>query len=236
LNVFSNVTNLFDNKNSINTSKASFLSQKAVIIQIVEDSRALIKTTWPESKLYFPPTEMFLESVLGHNVVEYGMPKLYIKWDSSESYRMYGLFGYNDRIPLEILSAVLSDSVIDSEKPSENLKVQSDSVAARKASVISHKVRKQSNVKRLSVASKTIPLATEKKLRKMDVATYFISQLYLSASLCCDRNYVSIQVLEKFYSYSNLVCMLNTKSLSNEIKAPVCRLLLSLYIDREPQV
>ena len=86
--------------------------------------------------------------------------------------------------------------------------------------------------------------------RKMQVSEYFAAQMYLAAELCLDRNYVAIELLEvraihsfvtnhlyqRSYSYEMLVSMLWSVHIPNRFKAPVCRLLRCLYVDREPQV
>ena len=71
--------------------------------------------------------------------------------------------------------------------------------------------------------------------RKKQIASYFIAQLYLAADLCLDRNYVSIALLEKVYSYNMLLTILTTKATTNQFKAPVCRMIRAIYIDRDPQ-
>jgi hypothetical protein len=68
------------------------------------------------------------------------------------------------------------------------------------------------------------------------VGEYFCSQLSLLADLCLDRNYVSIRFVEEKFSFELLVTILKTPASTPKIKAPVCRLLRCLYIDRDPQI
>lgn len=72
--------------------------------------------------------------------------------------------------------------------------------------------------------------------RKIQVSEYFIAQLYLAADLCLDRNYVAIGMLEMSFPIEALFSMLRSSSVPNRFKAPVCRLIRTLYLDREPQV
>ena len=102
--------------------------------------------------------------------------------------------------------------------------------------------RRQSSFNRLSAVQRMKKKNVDKrKLKSIDdmrrqVVDYFISQLYLAADLCLDRNYVSIGILEKRLSYSVLVSMIKHPMLSPAIKAPVCRIIRCLYIDKDPQV
>lgn len=71
---------------------------------------------------------------------------------------------------------------------------------------------------------------------KCQIADYFCTQLYLLADLCLDRNYVSMNFIELKFSYEMLLTILKLPSSPSRFKAPVCRLLRCLYIDRDPQV
>lgn len=68
------------------------------------------------------------------------------------------------------------------------------------------------------------------------ISEYFIAQLFLAADLCLDRNYVSIGLLEAHYPYPVLLAILKMPGMSTLVKAPVCRLIRCLYVDREPQI
>jgi hypothetical protein len=71
---------------------------------------------------------------------------------------------------------------------------------------------------------------------KYQIADYFCTQLYLLADLCLDRNYVSMNFIELKFSYEMLLTLLKLPSSPRRFKAPVCRLLRCLYVDRDPQV
>lgn len=72
--------------------------------------------------------------------------------------------------------------------------------------------------------------------RKVQVLDYFCAQLYLLADLCLDRNYVAMNLVERQFPYEMLITMLKHPTAQSRIKAPVCRLLRCLYVDRDPQV
>jgi hypothetical protein len=72
--------------------------------------------------------------------------------------------------------------------------------------------------------------------RKILVTEYLIGQLYLCADMCLDRNYVAIGYLEEAFRADTLLSLLQAPHLPNKVKAPVCKLIRTLYVDREPQV
>jgi hypothetical protein len=71
---------------------------------------------------------------------------------------------------------------------------------------------------------------------KIQIADYFCTQLYLLADLCLDRNYVSMNFIELKFPYEMLITILKNPDSPRRFKAPVCRLLRCLYVDRDPQV
>jgi hypothetical protein len=70
---------------------------------------------------------------------------------------------------------------------------------------------------------------------KCVVAEYLLTELYLVADLCLDRNYVAIQILENSFPYDMLLTELRKPNVQPAFKAPICRILRCLWIDREPQ-
>jgi hypothetical protein len=72
--------------------------------------------------------------------------------------------------------------------------------------------------------------------RKIQVLDYFCAQLYLLADLCLDRNYIAMNLVERQFPYEMLITMMKHPTAQNRVKAPVCRLLRCLYVDRDPQV
>jgi len=71
--------------------------------------------------------------------------------------------------------------------------------------------------------------------KKQSVAEYFIAELFLAAEMCMDRNYIAMQKLEALFSYETLVSMIKM-DLNNSLKAAAVKLLLCLYVDRDPQI
>jgi hypothetical protein len=72
--------------------------------------------------------------------------------------------------------------------------------------------------------------------RKIQVSEYMIAQLYLAADLCLDRNYVAIGLLEEMYSIETLFALFRSSATPPRWKAAICKLIRTLYVDREPQV
>lgn len=70
---------------------------------------------------------------------------------------------------------------------------------------------------------------------KLAVAEYFIAELFLAAEMCLGRNYHAIQKMEELFSYETLVTLLKM-NLNESLKSAVVKLLLRLYVDRDPQV
>ena len=69
---------------------------------------------------------------------------------------------------------------------------------------------------------------------KNAIGEFFVSQLQLSAEMCLGRNYNVMKTMEDLYSYELLVILL--KNFKNEkIKSAAAYLILTLYIDRDPQ-
>jgi len=66
------------------------------------------------------------------------------------------------------------------------------------------------------------------------VADYFVAQLYLSAEMCMDRNYVGMGKVDTLYSYESLVTMLKL-NITDGIKAAAIKVLIDLIVDRDPQ-
>eukprot|EP00981_Chlorochromonas_danica_P006655 scaffold1447_cov165-Ochromonas_danica.AAC.1 len=70
--------------------------------------------------------------------------------------------------------------------------------------------------------------------QKNAVANYFIAQMFLAAEMCLDRNYIAMNKLDKLFPYDVLVTML-VLDVTNNLKAAAIRLLMCLYVDRDPQ-
>lgn len=103
------------------------------------------------------------------------------------------------------------------------------------------RARRQSSFNSLAAVKRIKKKAVDKQLKSLSemrqqFVEYFIAQLYLTADLCLDRNYVAIGILEIRLPYTLLLTMLKASYIPNRIKAPVCRILRCLHIDRDPQV
>jgi hypothetical protein len=103
------------------------------------------------------------------------------------------------------------------------------------------RVRRQSSFNQLQAVQKMKRKGNYSHNKSLDemrhqFINYFITQLYLAADLCLDRNYVSIGILEKRLPYTLLLTMLKSSYVMPRMKAPICRVLKCLYVDREPQV
>lgn len=66
------------------------------------------------------------------------------------------------------------------------------------------------------------------------VSDYFVAQLYLSAEMCMDRNYVGMGKVDTLYTYESLVTMLKL-NITDNIKAAAIKVLIDLIVDRDPQ-
>lgn len=93
---------------------------------------------------------------------------------------------------------------------------------------------------RNTISGKPMKLKKDPEKRQTDcknqIVEYFCTQLYLFADLCLDRNYVSMNIIELKFSYEMLLTILKLPYAPRRFKAPVCRLLRCLYVDRDPQV
>lgn len=72
------------------------------------------------------------------------------------------------------------------------------------------------------------------ELQKLAVADYFVSELYLCAEMCLDRNYIGMSKLQPLFPYEVLVSLLKHK-VNDTIKAAAVTLIQCLYVDRDPQ-
>ncbi|KAJ1435564.1 inositol 1,4,5-trisphosphate/ryanodine receptor-domain-containing protein [Ochromonadaceae sp. CCMP2298] len=71
---------------------------------------------------------------------------------------------------------------------------------------------------------------------KRAVSEFFVAQLHLAAEMCLGRNYHVIHALEQLYSYEALVTILKSGGSNTEsLKRAAAYLMLTLYVDRDPQ-
>ncbi|RYH19873.1 hypothetical protein EON65_25380, partial [archaeon] len=92
----------------------------------------------------------------------------------------------------------------------------------------------------LSFRSSMMSTAMSAKMRNMaaaqkkEIARYFVAELFLSAEMCLDRNYVAMLKLDDLFPFDILVTMVKL-NVASVLKAAAVRLLMCLHIDRDPQ-
>jgi len=69
--------------------------------------------------------------------------------------------------------------------------------------------------------------------QKQAVANYFIAEIFLGAEMCMDRNYIAMHKLEELFSYEVLITLIKL-NIDTKLKSAAARLLMCLYIDRDP--
>jgi len=200
-------------------------------------------------------------STLGFNVKDKGIPVIKVFW--SEIFKDFSpllLYGKSS-VPIKEVVAILADEDLlrqvrktggtAAELLEESQKAQKGggngimSPSNKRASAMSRKTMGQSARGSAVGFNKgntrsTIALSgggdiSVIQLRKLMVAEYFVSQIYLYAETCLDRNYISMQLLEEIVPYDILLCLVRDATLPDEFKAAVTRLLNCLYLDAYPQ-
>ena len=91
--------------------------------------------------------------------------------------------------------------------------------------------KSDSNFNQRSAAASSAKLI----LRKQAVANYFISEMFLGAEMCMDRNYVAMHKLDPLFTFDALVTIMKMDNVNDVVKAAAARLLLCLHVDRDPQ-
>jgi hypothetical protein len=203
--------------------KEELSTKQKLIIKIHADRNKLANVEWRDLTLYCPRDPE--KHVIGFHELKSGIPELWLSWEMSgkeDEFSMHPLFGYSDKVPLELVCSSLR------RKSVSNMKTV--------GSVLSKSLRRKAQIyqKKQSSAGKNVIVSTGQN--RAQVAEYFNTQLYMVADLCLDRNYVAMIILESMYPYDLLIAMLKTENLSSSIKAAVCRIIRCLYVDREPQV
>lgn len=69
---------------------------------------------------------------------------------------------------------------------------------------------------------------------KTKVASYLISQMYLAAEMCMDRNYVAIAKWDEFLTFDICTAILKL-TIPDQVKAAAVRFLACSHVDRDPQ-
>jgi hypothetical protein len=177
---------------------------------------------------------------------------------------MLNLFGFSKDVPYEYLCNISKYDNVRSRRRNDVMQLQTSSgndvtdagaqggqvgrstsmgasdsnSSSRKITSAGRKKTKRGTIvgqNRLSINSAQKAAAEVSISKKIQVADYFCAQLYLLADLCLDRNYIAMKLVEVTFPYTMLISMLKITNSSQRFKAPVCRLLKCLYVDREPQ-
>ena len=189
-------------------------SQSSQVIEMHAEYSRLTPHSWNFSSCYYPKGIDKDEDILGYKILKKGLPKILVSWSSDPKsiYSEYSLYDIRGKVPLETLCG-------------NSIKNLGKSTRGRLSIV-------EPNSKQLVVNFNQDDLTT----RRRKVIDYLIAQLYTVGDICLDRNYISIQIVESIFQYEKLIAILLNPQISNLIKAPVCRILRCLYVDREPQV
>jgi hypothetical protein len=107
--------------------------------------------------------------------------------------------------------------------------LSSEPGGSKRNSIIGGKSRGKTTLKKKQTTKSTSEY-------KMQVGDYFCVQLSLMADLCLDRNYVAMRFVEERFSFELLLTILKNPTSTSKIKAPVCKLIRCLFIDRDPQI
>ena len=220
-------SDIFELSKSISEQTCDFL------IQFDLDITSLQLVKWDHAILYNSNSTNG-NDIMGYRELMKGLPTIYITWKSAskDEVDMQKLFGFKDRVPLsQFFSAKTerNNSQIQ-KKASIDFSPDNKKIVSRHRGVF---IRK--NISELKM-TKTKSTLVDITSMKENIERYFITQLYLIADLCLDRNYVAIGILENKYKYELLISILKQSDIPEECKAPISRILQCLYIDREPQV
>lgn len=190
-------------------------SQSSPIIEMHAEYSKLTPHNWNFNSFYYPKGIDKDKDILGYKILKKGLPKILVSWGSNSKsiYSEYALYDIGGKVPLEILCG-------------NSIKTEGRSIRGRLSNFVNP------NLKQLALNVSPEDLTT----RRRKVVDYLITQLYTVGDMCLDRNYISIQIAESIFQYEKLIAILLNPQVSNLIKAPICRILRCVYVDREPQV
>ncbi|GMH52463.1 hypothetical protein TrRE_jg12234, partial [Triparma retinervis] len=188
------------------------------------------------------------ETTSGWDMKQRGLPAINVKWhDSFKDFSPIHLYA-KSTVPLKEVVEILGDEDLLAEvrrkggNAADMIEEATDAAknntpargagAARKTMSGNRAFRKTASTRAFKAASSEISTL---QLRKLMVAEYFVSQIYLYAETCLDRNYISMQFLEERIPYNMLLCILRDDNLPDEFRAAVTRLMNCLYVDAYPQ-
>ena len=196
--------------NQCTISEVLFEDISDIIIQVHRDTSRVTKVLWDfeETGMYIPLTTEIGSPIHGSSLLEEGIPHLSLSWTTkSIDYSPLGLFGK------------LSVSLHDLYPPVQKVGDPS--------------TMDWLEFKQLQKSGGAGGVLANTK--KQSVAEYFIAELFLAAEMCLDRNYLAMEKLEALFPYEVLVSMIKM-DLNNSLKAAAVKLILCLYVDRDPQI
>ena len=226
-------------------SETKIIQHTNLVMSVQAEREDLQEVLWSKESKYIPHfEEIMLRQMYGYGLLIDGVPKLYAKWTHggrTGNFSMLNVFGVEDRVPFELiygqdepLSIVVDEKDKDKEGVAGSLAKSPKQASSRR---LMGPGSKSKGAKYAPAAAGVYKMPTKQTLeRKMQVANYLVAQLYLVADLCLNRQYVAMGVLENLYEYDVLIAMMQAPDMPNKFKAPVCRVLRCLYVDREPQV
>jgi hypothetical protein len=174
-----------------------------------------VENAIPLSELYLPPVVDPNRPLLGADVLSRGFPNVILTWVStSNKYSPVVLFGTPDVSMMD----VFRPKVVAKANVWANIPKSLASSGSLKTD--SQREHKQNQI------------ATEKKRK---IADFYSMQLLLAAELCLGRNYRIIEQMESYYPYEMLVAIMKN-CVNEDAKAAASRLILCLYVDRDPQL
>lgn len=192
--------------NQCKVAKLLFEDVNDIYIQVSADYGFSHHVDWDreERVLYLNPPPSEEASILGENLLSRGLPKLTLSWVSKNRTKDPYIGSVE-----EVFDPIFSRS----QHQKDNLLASAKSMP----SVSKYSVRNG-----------------EERLSRQIVQQYFLAELFLSAEMCMDRNYLAMHQLDKYFPYEVLVTMMKM-NVSNNLKGAAVRLLMCLHIDRDPQ-
>lgn len=194
--------------NQCKVTKLLFANTNDIIISMHADMAKITPAEW-KTGVYIP--EGGIEegsSMRGEVLFTKGLPRLSLSWTTNSiDFSPLGLFG-----KLSVNVEDLYKHSIGSSHGGGGGPNSSDSEITKKL-----KAKKSASAE-----------------QKAAVARYFVSQIYLCAEMCMDRNYVAMHKIDEFFTFETLVTVLKLPVI-DDIKGAAARLLLCLHIDRDPQ-
>lgn len=190
-----------------------------ILIKVVVNNSDLYSVPWNrENSLFIAPG---MRPIRGSGLMTDGLPRILLTWNMSNARDLspYILFGKQE-VDIETLFRVqpLNGTLMPS------LSISSFSSASSSSS--------KNSSRRKSVATPSKAAASDEK--KKLVADYFVSQMFLGAEACMDRNYVAMHACDDSFPYEVLISMLKA-DVKTTLKSAAMRMILFLHVDRDPQ-